>query len=119
MALFERGTFTSAAGLTLHWKIECDSLSPEDWETIAFASAPHLAPFGDVKGVPTGGERLVAPFRPYITEGPTLIVDDVWTTGKSMTNCAREHGIVDWRGFVAFARGPLLPGVICFMRTEF
>ncbi len=119
MALFQRGTFTSAAGLTLHWKIECDALSPEDWDAIAFASAPHLEPFGDVQGVPTGGERLVSPFRAYVTAGPTLIVDDVWTTGKSMRNFARERGIGHWRGFVAFTRGPLPPEVACFMRTEF
>jgi hypothetical protein len=116
-ALFRRGEFTSAAGLRLDWKIECDALRHEDWECIAYVGAQVLPPFGRVFGVPRGGLRLAEAMRAYVTAGddlPTLVVDDVWTTGKSMRAVA-DHWLIDWIGFVAFARGPLPPNVSAFL----
>ena len=33
--LFTSGDFISHAGLPLKWKIECDAIRPEEWETLA------------------------------------------------------------------------------------
>lgn len=100
--LFVPGIFTSAAGLKLAWKIECDSLTHEDWETIASVTGPHLN-FCRVEGVPTGGLLFAEALKPYTTgdEG-LLIVDDVLTTGKSME--AQRDGRVA-QGLVLFCRG--------------
>jgi hypothetical protein len=113
VTLFRRGEFVSAAGLTLPFKIECDSLSSEDWECIAYVGSQMLRPFGRVIGVPRGGLALAAAMRAYVTPGSLtpLVVDDVWTTGKSM--CAAAP-VGPWLGFVAFARGPLGRNVTAF-----
>jgi hypothetical protein len=113
VTLFRRGQFTGAAGLPLAWKIECDALSPADWECIAYVGSQMLRPFGRVVGVPRGGLALAAAMRAYVTPGfrTPLVVDDVWTTGKSM--CAAAPGC-PWLGFVAFARGPLPKNVRAF-----
>lgn len=117
--LFKWGTFTSAAGLELDWKIECDALTKDDWACIAAVGARSLAPFSMVLGVPRGGLPLAKALEPYCSKsGRILIVDDVWTTGKSMQDFANNHDGVDdwWFGFVAFARAPLPLFVTCFAR---
>jgi hypothetical protein len=113
--LFRRGAFTSAAGLPLDWKIECDALTPADWECIAYVGAQMVPPFWRVLGVPRGGLPLAQAFQRHVTRGArhTLICDDVWTTGKSMRAVAA--GLPDWHGFVAFARGPLDDNVTAFL----
>lgn len=119
--LFQSGRFKSAAGLDLDWKIECDALTNEDWKCIAAVGAHALPQFGSVAGVPTGGHRLAKAFEPYRVDGVSrmLIVDDVWTTGKSMMACVNGiEGIGDWCGFVAFARGKLAPNVTCFAQIN-
>lgn len=116
MALFVQQEFISAAGLPLTWKIECDALTAEDWRTIAFVCAKQIPTFGSVIGVPRGGLIFACEMKRYATNGLPLIVDDVWTTGKSMRAIATKFPI--WRGLVAFARGPLPPNVYSFMRTQ-
>jgi hypothetical protein len=113
VTLFSRGDFVSAAGLPLAWKIECDSLTDSDWECIAYVGSQMLRPFGRVLGVPRGGLALASAMRAYVTPGSLtpLVVDDVWTTGKSM--CAAAP-VGPWIGFVAFARGPLGRNVTAF-----
>jgi hypothetical protein len=113
VTLFSRGEFRSAAGLPLAWKIECDSLTPADWECIAYVGSQMLRPFGRVIGVPRGGLALASAMRAYVTPGSLvpLVVDDVWTTGTSM--CAAAP-VGPWLGFVAFARGPLGRNVTAF-----
>jgi hypothetical protein len=113
VTLFRMGEFTSAAGLPLAWKIECDALDAQDWECIANVGSRMLLPFGRVLGVPRGGLALAEAMRPYVTPGSLvpLVVDDVWTTGTSM--CAAAPGC-PWLGFVAFARGALAPNVKAF-----
>lgn len=105
MSLFNAQPFTSSAGLELLWKLECDELSPVDWRNIAAIVAPHFQ-FSSVEGVPRGGIPFERALEPYKTEhGPRLIVDDVWTTGKSMNEW--RGGRNNSRGLVLFARGPL------------
>jgi hypothetical protein len=111
VTLFRRGDFTSAAGLVLPFKIECDALTPEDWACIAYVGARMMPPFGRVIGVPRGGLTLAEAMAPYATSGAPLVVDDVWTTGKSMMAAAPHE---PWIGFVAFARGPLPDNVLAF-----
>jgi hypothetical protein len=113
VTLFRKGEFTSAAGLELPFKIECDALSSEDWECIAYVGSKMLRPFGRVIGVPRGGLALAEAMRPYVTPGSLvpLVVDDVWTTGKSLSAAAPG---CPWLGFVAFSRGALAPNVKAF-----
>ena len=104
--LFQYGRFRAASGRDLDWKIECDALMVDDWEAIAKIAGPLLQPFQDVFGVPRGGLRLAYELRPYITyDGPPLVVDDVWTSGKSMTKYVEGYSFRQWKGFVVFARG--------------
>ena len=105
MSLFDATPFTSAAGIELLWKLECDELSPADWRNIAAIVAPHFQ-FCSVEGVPRGGTPFANALVPYKTEGgPPLIVDDVLTTGQSME--VQRGGRVPANGLVLFARGPL------------
>lgn len=113
--LFQWGEFTSAAGLDLMWKIQCDGLSANDWECIANVMARKMRPFETVHGVPRGGIPFAAALAPHCRPGGmVLLADDVWTTGKSMTAFAHSLGEQDWIGVVAFARGDLPGNVIAF-----
>jgi hypothetical protein len=140
MSLFVPGPFKSAAGLTLPFKIECDRLNLVDWHVIATqcrAAFPHLFPhnksWAPVLGVPTGGRPLQdALINMLIDNGKgtnyeysVVIVDDVWTTGKSMLEYASKNTPIKenktnwnpgWYGYVAFARGPLPLNVRAFMK---
>jgi hypothetical protein len=77
-----------------------------------------LPPFRRAVGVPRGGIKLARALDKHSTTDAnlTLVVDDVWTTGKSMREFAATHGGKHWVGFVAFARGPLPPNVTSFMQ---
>ena len=117
--MFVLGNFTGASGKMLPWKIECDDLTSGDWECIASACVKHLPKFSDVWGVPRGGIIFADVLQKYRYKGPpnvvglpVLIVDDVWTTGGSMTKFAEETiGLRpgQWIGLVAFARTHVLP----------
>lgn len=98
--LFELGKFISHAGNELEWKIECDALSAADWECLAKMISERVQPFGSVYGIPRGGVPLATCLEKYVTEGPRLVVDDVWTTGKSMRDVMKDGDI----GYVVFAR---------------
>jgi hypothetical protein len=112
--------FTSAAGLALDWKIDCDALTDGDWDCIARACQPKLPSFGRTLGVPTGGLPLARALSVYArsTKDHVLLVDDVWTTGKSMMECARANGLQDWTGVVAFARAPTPQNVFSFAQIN-
>lgn len=102
MSLFRLSNFTSHSGLELTWKIDCDGLNTEDIETLAKVGAELVSSFGRVVGVPRGGLRLAGALQRYATSGPTLIVDDVLTTGRSMEEERAKHsGAI---GLVIFAR---------------
>jgi len=90
MNLFQLGNFTLASGKTSRFKIECDNLTDDDWECLAWMLFQTLPSFGDVKGVPTGGLKLAEKMEKYRSTSWTiggvelLIVDDVYTTGGSI-----------------------------------
>jgi orotate phosphoribosyltransferase len=88
------------------FKIECDTLTSEDIETLAYLISKRFE-FNGVYGIPTGGIKIANALKKYINKGATyyLIVDDVLTTGTSMEESAdkfkyREPII----GVVLFAR---------------
>ena len=102
-ALVKHGWFRSRSGLQLPWKLDADALSDDDIGEIAKIITGKFA-FGAVIGVPRGGLRLQRALEPHREDGyPTLIVDDVLTTGKSME---------EWRAPVP---GPVV-GVVIFAR---
>ena len=104
--LFEKGKFISHSGETLSWKIECDVLTNADMLTMAELVHFYFSPFSEVIGIPFGGTRLANALQQYVcNSGPTLIVDDVLTTGKSMEDTKRN------------ANGEVI-GVVLFARRE-
>lgn len=111
--LFKWSEFTSAAGLRLNWKIECDALDEDDWECISQLALPMVGKFHLATGVPRGGLQLAERMMLHRDERAMqhLLVDDVWTTGLSMKRQAEKLGLVEgeWTGFVVFARGISLP----------
>lgn len=85
MNLFRSGDFTLHSGGMSTWKIDCDALSDKDWDTLAIMAVEILPPFGRVIGIPKGGLKFADALRAHCTLGdPTLIADDVVTTGRSM-----------------------------------
>jgi hypothetical protein len=101
MNLFQLGKFTSHAGNELDWKIECDALTNEDWDCLA-KMISEKTEFGSVYGIPRGGTKLANALEKYKTPNSIihLVVDDVYTTGKSMREVMKPGDL----GFVVFAR---------------
>jgi orotate phosphoribosyltransferase len=108
--LFKHGNFTSHAGKALSWKIDCDALTDDDWGCAANLIG-RTYQFKRVVGIPTGGLKLAKLLEPYCdpkNAWKTLIVDDVFTTGKSMEDMKNSLGSpISCRGVVLFARGKL------------
>jgi hypothetical protein len=92
MDLFEKKNFISHAGIPMTWKLECDAISESEWEALARMIMDYeTRPFGSVEGIPRGGIPLANALREYATEGPPMIVDDVYTTGASFKEYCNEH----------------------------
>lgn len=115
MAIFIKQEITLHSGLKSDFKIECDSLSNEDIETISYMIGQKLE-FSDVIGVPRGGLRLADALKKYTknkfkdpfllsSPPPILIVDDVLTTGGSMNEFKNSLPDNRYIGVVIFARG--------------
>jgi orotate phosphoribosyltransferase len=105
MHLFQTGNFILHSGEQSHFKIECDSLIYDDWETLARMISYKYA-FSAVEGVPRGGIPLANALQKYCDHEylyPTLIVDDVLTSGNSMEQ--QRNGRNGVYGVVVFARG--------------
>ena len=119
MTLFQLGNFTLRSGIKSNWKIECDSLTKEDWEAIALMAVEILPKFGVVEGVPRGGITFANALRKYSKscscsykhpahdwcEGnplPLLICEDVITTGGSMERFRNGREAI---GVALFCRG--------------
>jgi orotate phosphoribosyltransferase len=115
MNLFQSGNFKLHSGRESTFKIDCEALTDEDWKTLAALVASKLQ-FGEVIGIPTGGLKfahyLAVHSYPRWEGKPTLIVDDVLTTGKSLVE-QREKLPEDAYvvGIVLFARGKCPPWV--------
>ena len=117
--LFERIEFQSHSGLPLYWKIECDALTSDEIDTLAFVISKRFN-FKSVYGVETGGARLANALQRYCkNDGLILIVDDVLTTGTAISYVAgklirklRLESMANIRGIVLFARGPCPEWVI-------
>lgn len=104
MTLFRIGDFALHSGDRSRWKIECDSLTDEDWAALALMVVERVKPFTAVRGVPRGGLKLAKALEPYRSFGNgVLIVDDVLTTGASMEQARRGRDSA--QGAVVFARG--------------
>ncbi len=123
--LFNRGAYTLHSGAASMFKIDCDALGAEDLRAIAAELFVRLPAFQRAFGVPRGGVRLAAVLdRCYaVTDaGRVLIVDDVLTTGRSITEerdrrCAsgtfsRDRAL----GAVIFARAEPPPWVTALFR---
>ena len=53
--LFQLGDFTSHAGLTLKWKIECDAINNYEWDCLATMIMMYQhEPFSKVLVIPSG-----------------------------------------------------------------
>ena len=113
MNLFQSGDFTLHSGEQSALKIECDALTPADWDTLAAMVAERFK-FQHAFGIPNGGLRFaetlnrVYAMREY-PQWPILIVDDVLTTGASMEQwrewATAYYSTSNVIGVVVFARG--------------
>jgi len=105
--LFQRDSFILHSGGISDFKIDCDALTDEDIETIAYLISKQVR-FKDVVGVPSGGLRLEKALEQYMSErGCHLIADDVLTTGGSMEAMKKElygENAIGIKGVVIFAR---------------
>lgn len=105
-SLFVKKEWKMHSGGTAQYKIECDALTDEDIECLAFIIS-QKGKISDVYGVPTGGGRLAKALEQYKQPGGVrLIVDDVLTTGTSMEEARKKTGWADAVGVVIFARSP-------------
>jgi len=101
--LFRLGDFTLHSGDKSRWLIDCSVLSDEDWNTLAYMIQESIT-FGKVIGIPKGGLKLASALEQYKSDSNiTLVVDDVFTTGKSMEEERAKH-TEPTLGAVIFAR---------------
>lgn len=107
--LFVHAPIVLHSGGRSNFKIECDALTPADWEGLAAIAQERIigsVAFGEIVGVPRGGLPFAAALQKYVVPGSEwwLVVDDVLTTGRSMVEAMTGPKDV---GLVAFARGPI------------
>lgn len=109
MNLFQKKNLVLSSGQASDFKIECDALTDEDVETLAYLISKKFE-FAYVYGVPTGGNRLKEALLKYCDPKHTnkrLLVDDVLTTGESMEEMKKLFLFPQdpVQGVVIFARG--------------
>lgn len=117
MNLLQLSRITLHSGKVSNFKIECDSLTEDDWDTLAYLGSRIVGNFSKVYGIPTGGISFAKAMEKYASgNGPCLIVDDVLTTGGSIIEGLEEDCI----GLVVFARGPCPSNVkaVFYMNEE-
>lgn len=85
--MFQKIDFISHSGLPLTWKIECDAINENEWAALAHMIREYEpAKWQKAVGIPRGGLALAHELNKFSTSNPNdpiLIVDDVYTTGKS------------------------------------
>lgn len=125
--MFQLGHFVLASGDRSNWKIECDTLTNDDWAALAWMLIEQLAePFREVLGVPRGGVRFATALRQHTSADSNrlLIVDDVWTTGSSMKTFVknvrsdRSYDTQSIDRAVVFAREPAPAAVTALFRMS-
>ncbi len=109
MSLFQKQEIVLHSGIPSDFKIDCDDLSYADVETLCYLISQKFQ-FYSVFGVPSGGLKFADCLKKYCLcdpSYPTLIVDDVLTTGGSMNGFLKQSGRkdVNYQGVVIFARG--------------
>jgi len=107
MSLFVKRDTMMSSGIKSDFKIECDALTDDDLECIAYLIS-KLVKFRKVVSVPTGGDKLAGCLESYCSNDnnlPVLICDDVLTTGGSMERKREEIGEPNAKGAVIFSRG--------------
>jgi|TARA_Y100000310_G_scaffold342991_1_gene448626 hypothetical protein len=109
MPLFLRQNITLHSGQKSDFKIECEALTGEDLDTLAYLISKRFR-FKRVIGIIRGGMRLMLALEKYISQDspeenlPVLIVDDVLTTGGSMEDAKKKLG-EPCIGVVIYSRG--------------
>lgn len=122
MGLFKNMNFRSASGVDLRWKIECDALDDEDIECLATICMDMIGilaiPSKNFIGVPRGGIRLANRLQDMAgdREGAPVVIDDVLTTGESVSKMMKEAG--SNHAIVIFARTPCPYGVYALFQTN-
>lgn len=123
MSLFQKGSFELHSGTHSDWKIECDNISNDEMEILAKLIAERVEPFSRVASVSEDLNNPAARLRGYlayyassILETETwLLVDDVFTTGSSMSTALRHieesYALID-------RFPPNIIGAVIFARTE-
>lgn len=108
MSLFQLGDFVLHSGKLSRFKIDCESLKPEDWEMLAWMAANILPRFSTVEPVPKGGIPFAEALMKYRSSDThaLLICEDVITTGASMDRVRNGR---DAFGVCVFARGVRCP----------
>lgn len=110
MSLFNIGEFTLHSGQKSDFLIDCNALTDEDLNALAYKVAKAIK-FAVVVGIPRGGLKFANALQSYCTGNAgdgILIADDVCTTGSSFRDFVKEN----------FAETPkhLIKGVVIFKR---
>ncbi len=107
--LFRFGKFTLHSGEVSEWKIDCDALTQDDWDALAGMAASLVHPFGAVYDCGGASMQFAAALREYSAHNSApLVVDDVFTTGRTMQQVRMEvlpkGAAMSAKGLVVFAR---------------
>lgn len=113
MSLFVKRKIRLHSGQQSDFKIECDALTDNDWDCLAFMISEKMD-YKSAWGVPEGGKKLAEALMRYRTadmELPSLICDDVLTTGNSMK---------EYREYLVKNRmiGENIKGIVIFARND-
>lgn len=108
--LFNAGDFRLSSGEASNFLIDCNALTDDDLAALAVMVRDWVGLFTHVEGVPEGGLRFAEQLQKFCKASDferRLLVDDVWTTGRSMQEYAARPGAPVYHEFlVIFGRRP-------------